>query len=1310
MADEENFFDQFDAPTAERRSAPRENYFDRFDRQQPENYFDRFDTTQQQQAQPEAESALGTFLRGAKETGIAGAGAYAAGQVGARLAGRYLGAALGSFAGPVGTVGGMLAGGYAAERALSALGFDDSHQRAVNAKEHPYAAIAGETAGILPIFGPGGIARAGAGLVERATPRVVGGVAMGGLEGARQAYEGEFDPLRLAAQTATGAVLVKPTALARSIEARVGGAMERAGFPAEGRPETAAAREAVQPAEQPAAPKVSVGTSEEAVNPQERKVGDAQNAAVRSQRDYPAAEPTPQEDVRTGFPKEFPAEPTPEWTGTRDGTLPDYGARLEREFPRVRPAEEGVNIARPDEPVADPSLRAALGGQEAMPAEDLAMLQGAPRAAAAPVETPATIRARAKARAGFTPFDVEKLPDAYLKELVQRQDIPQFRRDLFAAELQARRLETAEPELPPGLQAPYPAVQAMARRVRERGRPTRTEPLRPVTPEAVMGAAEQRAAEQGRTLAPAEAMPTPTGGGPPERGLPPGAQPPLGPGERPPSALEPATPSDLQQGLLASLRRTFMPMLSESARKAGAAIRGAYGPLARVREQTATRFTNDMHQLANKMDEPAFNKFVDAYETGRTGTLPPEQKPLAKTLEQGYGDFWKEIKKLPEADKMEATKDFLTHMYDNSNGQVDKFTRDFYGAGGGSLRARTHPTFADARAAGLKPLSNNPIEYFARYSESMSNHLAQRRMIADLEGQDRIGYFKPKIVGASGTPEPSVRGGPPEGYAEIKMPWAQKNGKQAYAPRDIAETLNQFYDAGLRRSQTKDIYEFLQQTKNMWTAVELGLSAYHATTMGVESIASGMARAMQIAATGDFARATKQLLTAPAEPFTLYRHGREMRQIYRDPTGTLGTPRQREMLDILAKANIQPGNLAATREYDMSKLGNFWDAHKRGSLMNEFNAQLKEISDSSGLKLPKVLLDNVRRGVQTLSKPLFEHYIPELKLGTMMKDLETWLHYNPNATSEQATAAARRISDSIDNRMGEMNMNNLFMNRTAKDLGTLTLRSFGFTVGGPGREIGAGLGAIGKRAAQGKSPFALSLRGEHDPRTAYAMAFLPTIAAISAVYQYMRTGEGPTDWRDLATPKTGGTVKSVGQQVPERILVPGYHKDFLGYFVNPSGPLHELQAKLAAPWTALMEQFTGKDWRDKPYVPPRATTLEWLAAHGKALASHMLPIGPKQLAEGTKPGSALTLLEQTLGVRTPGAYMLNPKGLEGYLTKQQQRDWTAKEKQENRARRERGEPSVPTRQLPPSGYARGGPVLQKIGQRRYQEGSRAASQ
>lgn len=946
---------------------------------------------------------------------------------------------------------------------------------------------------------------------------------------------------------------------------------------------------------------------------------------------------------------------------------PPRGERL-----KITPAERELGAGQtPTQPI--PILeRGAQRVQEGVP-------PGTPQ----PPERQAMTRPGAKPQPGRDKTlakRYESVSDDALKAALKRTDLPPGHAEAATNEMLRRTILKAQQM---GSRTPPPGGGPQA----QTGGGGRQQP----PPPPGGGASAGRAGAGGYQAPPGGGRqpppPPPPGGGqqPPGGQGPQGARGPGGPGPGAgPTApgLRPADKSDLQQGLLASLRRQFGGMLgitTESKERAKAAIQRATGPLERLKAQTQGRFTNEMYKLANKMDQGAFERFVNAYERGQVHTLPKEQQELANVLKQNYGDFWKAVQQLPE--KRQAIADYLAHMYDNSNGQVNKFVNDYYGGGGGSLRQRTHPTFADAKAAGLTPLSSNPIEHFVRYSEGMSHYLAQRQMMLDLGRQGRIGYFNPKVTGASGTPSPNVRGLPPDGYAEIKAPWAEKNGLRAYAPRDAAETINQFYDAGLARGQIKDIYDFARYTKNMWTAVELGLSAYHATTVGTESVASGMARAMQQAARGDYVGATKSLVQSPIEPVLSALTGRTGMKIYRDTTGTMGTPIQRKIIDTLTKADIRPGNLKSTGEYDMTHTQNFWDSYKQGSLPNEFKKQIQDIKNSYGLKAPQVFIDNIGRAVQTLSKPLFQHYIPNLKLGTMMKDMEAWYHANPNATEAEAVAYARRVSDSIDNRMGEMNMDHVMMNKTAKQAAILGLRSFGFTIGGPFREIGGGVASGIKAAAQGKNPLA-------DPRTAYAMAFIPTIMGISAAYQFMKTGKGPEDIRDLFAPQTGGTVK--GQ--PERVILPGYHKDFLGYFVNPAGPMEEFKNKLAAPITAIKEQLMGEDWRGKPYVPPRATTLEWLQAHAQNLGGHMLPIGPKQLYEGRPPGTNLSVPEQLIGLRSPGGYLTNPQGTERAMTARRQRDWAADEKAANKARAERGLPPLPKRQLPTRGYQEGGPV------------------
>jgi len=158
--------------------------------------------------EPEAETPLKSFGRAALHEvvpTVAGVGAS------------LLGAPAG--------IPGMLAtgwAGYAAtkeaqEAVLNTLGFDDSHQMAVNARTNPKSTFAGQLAPQLLTFRPGAATTAA---------RVGGGALFGGFEAGREYLGGEeFDPYKIGVSGVAGAALQKPTALTE----RMAGQVERLG-------------------------------------------------------------------------------------------------------------------------------------------------------------------------------------------------------------------------------------------------------------------------------------------------------------------------------------------------------------------------------------------------------------------------------------------------------------------------------------------------------------------------------------------------------------------------------------------------------------------------------------------------------------------------------------------------------------------------------------------------------------------------------------------------------------------------------------------------------------------------------------------------------------------------------------------------------------------------------------------------------------------------------------------------------------------------------------------------------------------------
>src|SRR5260370_669343 len=86
-----------------------------------------------------------------------------------------------------------------------------------------------------------------------------------------------------------------------------------------------------------------------------------------------------------------------------------------------------------------------------------------------------------------------------------------------------------------------------------------------------------------------------------------------------------------------------------------------------------------------------------------------------------------------------------------------------------------------------------------------------------------------------------------------------------------------------------------------------------------------------------------------------------------------------------------------------------------------------------------------------------------------------------NAHPDVLNAELQKAGDSIDDRFGEMNMNNIFWSRTTKDIAHLFTRSIGWTYGTI-RQVGGGIadapGTVRDIMTPGKEVHV-------SPRTAY---------------------------------------------------------------------------------------------------------------------------------------------------------------------------------------------------------------------------------
>lgn len=711
-------------------------------------------------------------------------------------------------------------------------------------------------------------------------------------------------------------------------------------------------------------------------------------------------------------------------------------------------------------------------------------------------------------------------------------------------------------------------------------------------------------------------------------------------------------------------------------------IRGSYGNAKRLFEQAqnmvgAAEHQATMRATTDPMDRRAIMNRIEGGNHFPNFQPTPEQQRLISDTKAAM-NLWEEgLKHLSRTAQMDFVQNYLPHMYENPDRARQVFN-DALGrgrGGAGSLKKRTFPTYEDAMLAhpDLKPFSDNPIEIATRYGLSMQNFIASNDVIERALATGTAGYFRAgKAIGASGSPEPMQVGGPPPGWKKLNTP-SNRPFADVYAPEDFADKYNTFYNKGFIQGLHAPTYDALRNANSAWTMFELGINAYHFFTMANEAIISDVARGLSNVMSGQFKKGLADIVQSPLAPRSRYVEGKRLQQEYLNPNST------NPIASIMAEANARP----IGRGHALDILGSGGDQKVvRGSfvknfsaenIQNEFRQAWDEIkqdwqgADTIG-KQALYPFKQASRALQTLGAPLFDKYIPALKAGAIHAQVEDWMAANPHIdirTPEgrnAAVEATKKIVDSTDNRFGEMIHDNLFMNQTLRQSAMVAMRSFSWTVGAM-REIAGGTYQAGKALgalAKGENRFSMA-HPEFDPRISYALAFPFVIGTTSAIYQYLRTGEPPQDWRDLYAPKTGGTIPGLGGkgQVPEHVLMPGFQKDVYGWLMHPQ---REAYAKLGGGVTTAYEQLVNEDWRGDPVYKRGSDMFEHMQQRAAHLFGRMGPISIRNMVKGQPETSGIPAWQTALGFRAPGVDIQDPQSLQNWLQAKTSKEWQAKER------------------------------------------------
>lgn len=422
-----------------------------------------------------------------------------------------------------------------------------------------------------------------------------------------------------------------------------------------------------------------------------------------------------------------------------------------------------------------------------------------------------------------------------------------------------------------------------------------------------------------------------------------------------------------------------------------------------------------------------------------------------------------------------------------------------------------------------------------------------------------------------------------------------------YAQPDAARIINNYLSPGLaNKSYLYDMYRGAGNTLNQF---QLGISAFHLGFTSMDATISKFALGINKLSTGDFAGGIKEFATAPFAPITNIMQGRELLQSW---YGKDNGPLTNTIADLMASGGGR------------AKMDKFYATGAKESMMKA----LKEGKIATGaLKIPYYI-------VEQMAKPIMEYIVPRQKMGVFMDLMKMEMERNPHMSHEQMRGVAQRAWDSVDNRMGQVVYDNLFWNRTTKDLAMASVRSLGWNLGTI-RELGGGtkdvIGNIND-LIHGKGT-------KMSYRTAYVMA-LPIVTGLyGAIYQYLHTGQGPQELKDYFFPKNGA-IDNKGQ--PARVSLPTYMKDIYHYTTNP---VQTVINKFSPVNNAALEMLTNKDFYGTEIRNMDDPIMQQIFDESAFLGSQFIPFGFRNQGRDTRK-TAGSKVEPFIGI-TPAPYDIN---------------------------------------------------------------------
>jgi hypothetical protein len=455
----------------------------------------------------------------------------------------------------------------------------------------------------------------------------------------------------------------------------------------------------------------------------------------------------------------------------------------------------------------------------------------------------------------------------------------------------------------------------------------------------------------------------------------------------------------------------------------------------------------------------------------------------------------------------------------------------------GFAKQSTLATMSDGVEAGGEPYSYNPVTMFKMAQADSERYITAQNMWNDALDQGARTFTK------KGSPTPTGFTKVEDRIGNVKFPASSGEGSieagSWYLRDDFARLMNNFLGKDWIRD--KAIGRGVLATKNQLTAYRLGLSPFHALTETVSAIGSQVGTGLQnlnFLLRGGGKKAAKagfsDLATAPLAPVLRYRTGTSAIKYITNKEDFLKTLRGRDfarqypeidaMLDRMFASGAKFGLHEDEALHGMEHLKEAWASRDWGN--NPLGTSLKLL-----FRAPFAMNEY-------LFRPLFNYFIPRVKLGSFLKEYSQGLvDHEADLASGQMTEGqlGRKTWDSIEDMFGQVNWDKFFWKRTLKTAMQIFFRAAQWAAGNVRFTSNAVRGQAAEIADSARYAYSrvnpesgyeakASTKAipRLDPNMAKLIGLFITWTAANSLVQLAATHEMPQDAKDLFAGRIGG--------------------------------------------------------------------------------------------------------------------------------------------------------------------------------------------